>query len=37
MYQNSMMELSENRNELFNELVRYCMASGEIDQSLYSE
>ncbi len=37
MYQNSMMELSENRNELFNELVRYCMASGEIDQSLYLE
>ncbi len=37
MYQNSMMELSEDRNELFNELVEYCMASGEIDQSLYSE
>ena len=37
MYQNSMMELSEDRNELFNELVEYCMASGEIDQSLYLE
>ncbi len=37
MYQNSMMELSEDRNELFNELVNYCMASGEIDQNLYSE
>ena len=37
MYKNSMMELSENRNELFNELVRFCMASGEIDQSLYLE
>ena len=37
MYQNSMMELSEDRNELCNELVEYCMASGEIDQSLYSE
>ena len=32
-----MMELSEDRNELFNELVNYCMASGEIDQNLYSE
>lgn len=37
MYQNSMMELSEDRNELFNELVNYCMASGEIDQNLYLE
>ena len=37
MYQDSMMELSENRNELFNELVNYCMISGEIDQSLYLE
>ena len=35
MYQDSMMELSENRNELFNELVNYCMISGEIDESLY--
>ncbi|MBQ9867678.1 MAG: citrate/2-methylcitrate synthase [Lachnospiraceae bacterium] len=32
-----MMELSEDRNELFNELVNYCMASGEIDQNLYLE
>ncbi|MBR5420685.1 MAG: citrate/2-methylcitrate synthase [Lachnospiraceae bacterium] len=32
-----MMELSEDRNELFNELVNYCMISGEIDQSLYTE
>ncbi|MBR6256564.1 MAG: citrate/2-methylcitrate synthase [Lachnospiraceae bacterium] len=37
MYQNSMMELSEHRNELFNALVDYCMTSGEIDQNLYSE
>ncbi|MCR5251114.1 MAG: citrate/2-methylcitrate synthase [Lachnospiraceae bacterium] len=32
-----MMELSENRNELFNELLNYCMSSGAIDQSLYLE
>ena len=37
MYQNSLMELSEHRNELFNALVDYCMTSGEIDQNLYSE
>ncbi len=33
----SMMELSESRNALFNELVKFCMTSGEIDQSLYTE
>ncbi len=34
---NSMMELNDNRNELFDELVRFCMKSGEIDQNLYTE
>lgn len=34
---NSMMELNDNRNELFDELVQYCMKSGEIDQNLYTE
>ena len=37
MARSSMMELAENRNELFNELVKYCMVSGVIDQSLYTE
>ena len=37
MYQNSMMELSEDRKGLFDELVQFCMASGEIDQNLYME
>ncbi|MBR1471355.1 MAG: citrate/2-methylcitrate synthase [Lachnospiraceae bacterium] len=32
-----MMELSEDRKGLFDELVKFCMASGEIDQSLYLE
>lgn len=34
---NSMMELNDNRNELFDELVQFCMKSGEIDQNLYTE
>lgn len=34
---NSMMELSEDRKGLFDELVKFCMASGEIDQNLYME
>ncbi len=34
---NSMMELNDNRNELFDELVHFCMKSGEIDQNLYTE
>lgn len=33
----SMMELAENRNDMYNELVKYCMMSGAIDQSLYTE
>ena len=33
----SMMELAENRNDMYNELVKYCMMSGAIDQSLYAE
>ena len=33
----SMMDLSEERDELFEELVKFCMASGEIDQNLYTE
>ena len=37
MAKSSMMELAENRNDMFNELVKYCMVSGEIDQSLYLE
>ncbi|MBQ8262456.1 MAG: citrate/2-methylcitrate synthase [Lachnospiraceae bacterium] len=37
MVKSSMMELNENRNELFNELVGYCMQSGAIDQNLYTE
>ena len=37
MYQNSMMELSEDRKGLFDELVQFCMASGEIDQNMYME
>ena len=37
MYHNSMMELSEDRKGLFDELVKFCMASGEIDQNLYME
>ncbi|MBP3469557.1 MAG: citrate/2-methylcitrate synthase [Lachnospiraceae bacterium] len=32
-----MMELNDNRNEMFNELVQFCMKSGEIDQNLYTE
>ncbi|MCR5012712.1 MAG: citrate/2-methylcitrate synthase [Lachnospiraceae bacterium] len=32
-----MMELAENRNDMYNELVKYCMMSGAIDQSLYTE
>jgi len=32
-----MMDLSEERDELFEELVKFCMASGEIDQNLYTE
>ncbi len=32
-----MMDLSEERNGLFEELVKFCMASGEIDQNLYTE
>lgn len=34
---NSMMELNDNRNELFDKLVQFCMKSGEIDQNLYTE
>ncbi len=34
---NSMMELNDNRNKLFDELVQFCMKSGEIDQNLYTE
>lgn len=34
---NSMMELNDNRNELFDELVQFCMKSGVIDQNLYTE
>ena len=37
MAKNSMMELNDNRNEMFNELVQFCMKSGEIDQNLYTE
>lgn len=37
MTKNSMMELNDNRNEMFNELVQFCMKSGEIDQNLYTE
>lgn len=37
MVRSSMMELNENRNELFNELVGFCMQSGAIDQNLYTE
>lgn len=37
MLHNSMMDLNDNRNEMFNELVTFCMASGEIDQNLYTE
>jgi citrate synthase len=33
----SMMELAENRNDMYNVLVKYCMMSGAIDQSLYTE
>ncbi|MDE6687945.1 MAG: citrate synthase, partial [Lachnospiraceae bacterium] len=32
-----MMELKDNRNELFDKLVQFCMKSGEIDQNLYTE
>ncbi|MDE6530170.1 MAG: citrate/2-methylcitrate synthase [Lachnospiraceae bacterium] len=32
-----MMELNDNRNELFDKLVQFCMKSGEIDQNLYTE
>ena len=37
MTKNSMMELNDNRNEMFNELVQFCMKSGEIDQNLDTE
>ena len=37
MISSSMMELSEGRQELFNEMVEFCMASGAIDQNLYIE
>lgn len=37
MVKSSMMELNDTRNEMFRELVEYCMVSGEIDQNLYSE
>ena len=37
MTKDSMMELNDNRNEMFNELVQFCMKSGEIDQNLYTE
>lgn len=37
MAKSSMMELAEKRNDMFNELVKYCMVSGVIDQSLYTE
>ncbi len=37
MERNSMMDLAEERQELYNEMVRFCMASGEIDQNLYIE
>ena len=37
MVRSSMMELNDNRNELFNELVKFCMVSGQIDQGLYTE
>lgn len=33
----SMMELEENLNEKFNDLVNYCMVSGAIDLDLYNE
>lgn len=33
----SMMELEEGVNEKFDDLVRYCMLSGEIDSNLYRE
>lgn len=37
MAKHSMMELNENRKELFQKLVEFCMRSGEIDQNLYTE
>ncbi len=37
MVRSAMMELNDNRNVMFNELVKFCMVSGEIDQNLYTE
>ncbi|MCQ2521475.1 MAG: citrate/2-methylcitrate synthase [Lachnospiraceae bacterium] len=37
MERDSMMKLSKERQEMFNEMVEFCMASGAIDQNLYIE
>lgn len=37
MVRSSMMELNDSSNDMFNELVKYCMMSGEIDPGLYLE